>query len=160
MSRNSEIERSFASDRETWHAIATAPGWERRVVDALAESGFEPYLPELTQITIVKGRKVASRRLVIPSYVFVRLAIWRDNSWGKINRRDMEGVVGIVKNGALPVAIPDRQMDRLAKLEHTDADVDAILAWLAKSGQIVLISRRKQKRAVRIRQYLARMAAA
>jgi len=88
MSRNAEIERSFASDAETWHAIWVAPGQEVRVFRALHDLGFSPYLPRDRETVLRRGKKVDIERPLFPGYVFVRLAIWRDNSWEAIRPKD------------------------------------------------------------------------
>lgn len=144
MSRNAEIERSFASDAETWHAVWVHPGWERRVFDALMEAGFSPYLPEQTDVQIRRGRMIERRYALLKGYCFVRLAVWKSNAWGAIF--DIDGVGGILGYSSeekfLPSTIPDGQIDRL--IGGSD-DYDQIIAWLAKNGKI----KRKSQRAVR-----------
>jgi transcription antitermination factor NusG len=153
MSRNAEIERSF--EGENWHAISTAPGWERRVVDALHEAGFAPYLPQVSEIRILRGKKSIRQRPVMPSYVFVRMAT-ADDKWGCINRRDMEGVGALLRNHDRPSPIPQSQMDRVIACSD---DVERILDWLVKTGRVMRVSNRTKKREAAWRRHLAKRSA-
>lgn len=151
--QNQRIATAMTPQAETWHAVTVAPGWERRVADALYEAGFAPYLPQMTETVFRKGRPRTRTRPVIPSYVFVRLAAWT-NQWGLINRHDMEGVGAVVKNGDRPSPIPECQMDSVRS--HSD-DEERILAWLVKAGKLIRKSNKALRRENAHNRHLARL---
>ncbi len=146
----------MTGNTETWHAIATISGWERRVVDALRDKGFAPYLPQTTTTQVRRGRRRTSQKLVIPSYVFVPLELWTDG-WAAINRRDVEGVTGIVKSGDHPATITQVEMDRVHALGD---DEKRVLDWLIGRGKVVRLSNRQRKRQIKRQKWLARQGVA
>jgi transcription antitermination factor NusG len=129
---------------QTWHAIKTISGWERRVVDALVEKGFSPYLPQLTETTRTpRGRRRLRIVMIMPSYVFVPLEL-ATQAWAGINRRDVKGIgSGLIKSGDHPAHVTKAEMDRVLELGE---DRDRIVEWLRGAGKVRRISNKARRR--------------
>jgi transcriptional antiterminator RfaH len=81
----------------------------------LALAGYQTYAPRLRTVRVAHGRKLESRPLLFPSYVFVWIvAQWHAARWAP-------GVTRLVMAGdAVPARVPDGVIDELRAREGRD----------------------------------------
>jgi transcription antitermination factor NusG len=104
-----EIESDAASAiTPHWYAVYTAANQEKTVADRLRQRGIEQYLPLYKMVRRRTDRKVALQRPLFPGYLFVHIDPAERKSVLELPR-----VVRLVGNGAVPLAVPDAQIERL-----------------------------------------------
>jgi transcriptional antiterminator RfaH len=96
-----------------WFVVAVWGNSEKTAAKDIEDMGFGIFYPTETRQKLRRGRKVMSTDPVFPGYLFVHFDRERDE-WGAIN--DVDGVVGILKNGVFPSRIPDLVIDRLMNM--------------------------------------------
>ena len=89
-----------------WYAVRTLSRTEKKVVERLKEKGIEAYVPLRVEKKKWSDRIKTVETPLITCYVFVRVASGR-----MIDVLRTQGVVGYVREGSVPVVIPDRQMN-------------------------------------------------
>lgn len=96
------------TDEHHWYAVYTAPRAEKKVDERFTEVGIEHYLP------VRKVKRQWTDRVkeviipVVSGYIFVRIP---QKDFKKVT--DIYGALSFVREGGLPVAIPDIQMENL-----------------------------------------------
>jgi hypothetical protein len=95
----------------------------------LALAGYQTYAPRLRTVRVAHGRKLESRPLLFPSYVFVWIvAQWHAARWAP-------GVTRLVMAGdAVPARVPDGVIDELRAREGRDGGDLTSQALLLRAG--------------------------
>jgi transcriptional antiterminator NusG len=103
-----------------WYAVYTAPRAEKKVSERFTLEGIEHYLP------IQKVKRRWSDRVkevevpVINGYIFVHVP---DTDFTKVVH--VYGALQFVREGGIPAAIPDTQLDSLRfMVDHADEPVE------------------------------------
>lgn len=91
-----------------WFAIAVFNHW--KASDEIHELGFPLFCPMERKFKRFRGRKVPAEHPLFPGYLFASFNRNTDD-WGQIDHVD--GVMGILRNGPLPIQIPEAEIDRL-----------------------------------------------
>lgn len=91
-----------------WYALYTCANHEKKVAAELLVRNVEHFLPTYCSVRCWKDRRVNLDLPLFPGYVFVRLAL-RD----RLKVVQVPSAVRLVGFGALPVALPDPQMEIL-----------------------------------------------
>lgn len=87
-----------------WYLLQCKPRECQRAREHLERQGYEAFLPVLTREALRRGQPVAISEPLFPHYLFVRLSDVADN-WAPI--RSTRGAVGLVRFGAMPLAVPE-----------------------------------------------------
>src|SRR5262245_39203372 len=107
-SRNSEM------DRKQWYAIQLRPRAEKMVALHLQDKGYEEYLP------LYRSRRRWSDRIkeielpLFPGYIFCKFDVTQ-----RLPVLIIPGVVSIVGQGKLPLAIPDQEISAVQRIVNS-----------------------------------------
>ncbi len=103
-----------------WYGVHTYSGFENKVRLSLMERiknlGLEEYfgevlIPSETVVELKKGEKRTSLRKFFPGYILVQMQL-NDETWHAV--KETAKVTGFV-GGTNPTAIPDRDVDKIAR---------------------------------------------
>lgn len=93
---------------DNWYALYTAPRAEKKVFQRLSDSGYIVYLPLVTVLRQWADRKKKVVTPLIPSYVFVQIAL------GKLPEVLSEfGVVGVLREFGAPAIIKAFEIENI-----------------------------------------------
>jgi len=102
-----------------WYVVQTKPRQEYRALENLVNQGYECVLPEYQCERLRQRVRVLRNEPLFPRYLFIRLDTVSMN-WGPI--RSTYGVVGLVRFGGVPAAMPEglveAMMNRGAPQQH------------------------------------------
>ncbi len=119
-----------------WYAVRTLSRTEKKVVERLKEKGIEAYVPLKVEKRKWSDRIKTIETPLITCYVFVHMALDR-----RIDVLRTQGVVGYVKEGSVPVVIPDRQMnDFIRSVDNVPHSVEFTTSEL-KAGEPIIVTR-------------------
>src|SRR5262245_1151969 len=94
-----------------WAAARTQPQREAVAQHFLELAGYAVYLPRLREHRISRGRKIETRPVLFPGYLFVEIVVgWWQARW-------CPGTLGLVMNCGVPVRVPDGVLDDIRKRE-------------------------------------------
>lgn len=97
----------------SWYAVYTAPRAEKKIKERLDTEGIQNYLPLRKEYRQWSDRR---KKVVVPlisGYIFVYIL---RNSFSTV--LTLPGVVSFLKEGGKPIAIPEKQIERLHFVEH------------------------------------------
>jgi transcription antitermination factor NusG len=101
-----------------WTAAQLESGHVNYALHCLKQVGYDVYAPRLRTYRISHGRKIESRPLLFPSYVFVAITAlgqWWDARWAP-------GVIRLIMAGdAAPARVPDGIITQLRSHERDGA---------------------------------------
>lgn len=100
-----------AAAKELWYALYTRGRHEKRVDALLEEREFEAYLPLVPRVRQWHDRRKTVHFPLFPSYLFVRASL---PDLSEVLR--VPGVVDVVRFGARPIPIPDREIANVRRL--------------------------------------------
>ncbi len=99
--------------RRHWYACFTRARHEKRVRTALAQRGFEAYLPLYPRKRQWKDRKKVVDWPLFPSYVFLRMTL------RELHRvLATPGVSTVVRTGEYPTPIPEAELENVRRFVH------------------------------------------
>lgn len=110
-----------------WYGVHTYSGFENRVRLSLQERiknhGLEDLfgdilIPSETVVELKKGEKKTSQRKFFPGYILVNMVL-NDETWHIV--KETSKVTGFV-GGNNPVAIPDKEVDKIARRMEEGAE--------------------------------------
>ena len=113
-----------------WYAVYTRSRYEKRTHQLLhgnqklQGSGMEVYLPLVKKWRIWSDRKKQVEMPLLPSYLFVRTNPENPHTYFDI--LNTPGVVRFITFEGKPVAIPDRQIETLQRLNDQGIDMDCL----------------------------------
>ncbi len=120
----------------SWYAVRTFSRAEKQVVERLRGKGVEAYVPLRVEKRKWSDRIKVVETPLITCYVFVRVASGR-----MIDVLRTQGVVGYVREGSVPVVIPDRQMnDFIRSVDSVPHSVDFTTSKI-KVGEPIIVTR-------------------
>jgi len=90
----------------------------RRAKAGVEDLGYRVFCPMQRTFKRVRGRKVPADSPLFPGYFFTMFDRERDG-WGEIDHID--GVLGILRNGTMPIGIPPADIERLRLAESIGA---------------------------------------
>lgn len=96
-----------------WSVLVTQPRSEKTVVEHLSRQGFGHYLPLLSQMRVVKGKKVTELVPLFPRYVFVRI---EQDRWYSL--KGTRGVSKLLTVDSQPQRISDAVIAQLKANEE------------------------------------------
>lgn len=106
---------SESSDR--WYAIQTRTQHERVVAEAIADKGYEEFLPLFRRRKRVAGTIREVEEPMFPGYVFGRFDVTR-----RLPILVTPGVRGIVGSGKVPIAVDDGEIEALRVVGRSGAE--------------------------------------
>ena len=107
------VPASFPLGR-AWFVVYVMSRKEIEIKREIAALGFDVFYPVMSRVKIRRGRRIIINDPLLPGYLFAHFDREKDD-WGKIE--DINGVLGILKNGLLPCRIPDLAITRLRQAE-------------------------------------------
>ena len=110
-----------------WYAVHTKPRQERTALLHLERQGFTCYLPLIRERRRIRRQTQWISSAFFPRYLFAHLDLARQNT---APIRSTQGVVGLVRFGLEPAALPDGFVDRLRQ-ECGDAGATHVVEWQA-----------------------------
>lgn len=110
-----------------WYAVHTRPRQERTALLHLERQGFTCYLPLIRERRRIRRQTQWLSSALFPRYLFAHLDLARQNT---APIRSTQGVVGLVRFGLEPAALPDGFVDRLRQ-ECGDAGATHVMEWQA-----------------------------
>ncbi len=119
-----------------WYAVYTKPNGESIAEENLERQGYLVYLPRLKQARRRRGRWVGVVEPLFPRYLFVRLAMERDNI---APIRSTKGVTGLVRFGREPAPVPDGFVESLQAAADEESGCQVIDCTLFKKGDEIRI---------------------
>lgn len=99
------MNRLSGVDTAQWFAVRTKSNRETAVTDALAGKGYEVWCP---RFTAVRRYTIPSNKPVFPGYLFCRF-----NVLDRLPVLTVPGVVNVVSNGRVPLAIDETEIASL-----------------------------------------------
>lgn len=93
-----------------WFVAAVEPRREQTAREEIERLGYCVFCPTESRIKVRNGRKVEITDPLFRGYLFVHFDRERD-AWGLITAA--RGVLDILRNGLLPLQVPDREMQKL-----------------------------------------------
>jgi transcriptional antiterminator RfaH len=94
-----------------WAAARAQPQREALAQHFLELNGYAVYLPRLREHRVSRGRKIETRPVLFPGYLFVEIVVgWWQARW-------CPGTLGLVMNCGVPVRVPDGIIDEIRKRE-------------------------------------------
>ena len=101
---------------ERWHVVYTAIAAESRACESISALGFQVFCPFEKRIRRLPGRKpYRFETAYFPRYAFTRFDIDQD-TWPAI--LGAKGVLGLLRNNGVPMAVNDRAIDALKVAER------------------------------------------
>ncbi len=118
----------------SWYAVYTTSRAEKKVKQRLDEIGIQNYLPLRTEIRLWSDRKKKVTLPLITGYIFVNIT--HDDFLRVLN---VPGVVTFLKEKAVPVPIPDNQIQRLRLMvEHAIDDVEFVMSTIKVGDKVII----------------------
>lgn len=117
-----------------WYAVHTKPRQEHTALTHLERQGFTCYLPLICERRQVRRQTQWVSSAFFPRYLFARLDLARQNT---APIRSTQGVVGLVRFGLEPAALPDGFVDRL-RLECGAGGMTQVVEW--QTGQALEVT--------------------
>lgn len=118
----------------SWYAVYTKPRHERKVNAHLSREGITTFLPEIERWSRRKDRKTRVSYPIFPGYLFINTEL---NGGSRLKVIKTRGVVRILGNKGIPIAIPENQIEAIQKIVVTKNDISSY-PYL-KIGQIVRV---------------------
>ncbi len=112
------------SSKLRWYAIYTRSRYEKRVHAMLLDAGVETYLPLVKRWRIWSDRKRQVDMPLLPSYLFVRTFPEKPAIYFDV--LNMPGVVRFITFEGKPVAVPDKQIATLQRLNSEGIDMECM----------------------------------
>ena len=109
------------SEGKRWYAIYTRSRYEKQVHRLLTGNGTEAYLPLVKSWRIWSDRRKQVELPLLPSYLFVHTNPENPHTYFDI--LNTPGVVRFITFEGKAVAIPDRQIDALKRLNEYGIDM-------------------------------------
>ncbi len=116
--------KNIVGSRLRWYALYTRSRYEKRVHALFQESGIETYLPLLKTWRVWSDRKKLIEMPLLPSYIFVRADTSNYHTY--YNILNTPGVVRFITFEGVAVAIPDRQIAVLQRLNNEGVDMECM----------------------------------
>ena len=118
----------------SWYAVYTTSRSEKKVKARLDEAKVDNYLPLRTEYRMWSDRRKKVSFPLIPGYIFVHIPI-QDT----LKVLNIPGIVTFLKEKAVPVPIPDKQIDRLRLMvEHAFDEVEFTTSPVAVGDTILV----------------------
>ncbi|WP_157089403.1 transcription termination/antitermination protein NusG [Oceanibaculum pacificum] len=104
-----------------WYVVHAYSGFEKKVAQSIREQALQKGLDHLVENVLVpteevvemrRGQKVNAERKFFPGYVLVRMEL-TDETWHLV--RNTPKVSGFLGGGGKPVAITDKEADRILR---------------------------------------------
>lgn len=124
------VNRGKSRRLSLWYVVATKPRQERVAKENLERQGFTTYLPTMTQNKRRRGAWVHVTEPLFPSYLFVLLAMGKDDP---APIRSTTGCIGLVRFGAALTPLPAAFIENLEALARVNTQSQALF----KSGDKV-----------------------
>ena len=106
--------QNISADGKSWYAVQCYSRCEIKVKEEVEELEFPCFCPMGSRTKIIRQRRVIVHDPIFTGYVFVAFDRERDY-WGQI--KAVDGVIDILSNGHLPVAVPKDLIDRLMRAQ-------------------------------------------
>jgi len=120
-----------------WYAVYTKPRLEAVAEENLDRQGFEVYFPRCRQARLRRGKWTGQIEPLFPRYLFVRVSPGTDNV---APVRSTKGVVGFVRFGGEPKAVPDALIDALRANEERGSGFHATGALFSKGDNVRMLT--------------------
>jgi transcriptional antiterminator RfaH len=103
-----------------WFVVHTHPNSETKAAAHLIRQNFDIYLPRYLKVRSHARKRELVRAPFFPRYLFINLDIERDR-WRAV--RSTFGISDIVRNGEMPVPVPDSIISDLRAREDGNGNV-------------------------------------
>ena len=117
-----------------WYAVYTRPRHERKVNAHLSQEGITTFLPEIERWGSRRDRRKRIWYPIFPGYLFINAELSGESRLKVIKTR---GVVRILGNKGVPVAIPENQIEAIQRIVDNRKEISPY-PYL-KKGQIVRV---------------------
>jgi transcription antitermination factor NusG len=112
--RAHKFEAEVAPTPGRWHVLVTQPNRETTAAAHLIGRGFGTYLPEITKVAIVRGRKRTCRQALFPGYLFV--FVWGiEAQWRRIAA--CTGITRLLLKDDKPAVVADEIIGEIQATE-------------------------------------------
>ena len=115
---------TLAEKDKRWYAVYTRSRFEKRAHEMLSKHGVESYLPLVRRWRIWSDRKKQVDMPLLPSYLFVHTRPEDPRAYFDI--LNTPGIVRFITFEGKAVAIPDRQIDALKRLNSEGIDMECM----------------------------------
>lgn len=106
------------NEEKKWFVVYTKSRCEKKVVENLTKAGIENYLPLRKEIVQWSDRKKEVEKIIIPSYVFVKI---QENEHRDV--RMINGVVNFVYWQKKPAIVREKEMEDLMDFINSNQQV-------------------------------------
>ena len=121
-----------ATDR--WYAVCCKPRQEAIAELNLLRQGYRVYLPRIRMRLRRRGHWIDAIEVLFPRYIFIRLDPLLHST---ASVRSTRGVVGLVRFGVQPAAVPDEVMDALLQREDAGSGLHQDRRPLFSTGEMI-----------------------
>lgn len=104
-----------------WHVLTVESGRELKTAERLADRDCDAEVPIVRSIAVTRGRKISSRRALLPGYVFLRPP---RTSWRRV--LSTPGVIDVLRWGDRPAVVPEISMHALRIVAAVEGGIYAI----------------------------------
>ena len=119
---------------ERWYAVSCKLRQEAVAEENLLRQGFRAYLPRVRMRQRRRTRWIDAVEVLFPRYIFIRIDPLRHST---ATIRSTRGVVGLVRFGGQPAAVPDAVMDALRERENAASGLHEDQRPLFNAGEAV-----------------------
>jgi transcriptional antiterminator NusG len=118
----------------SWYAVYTKPRHERKVNAHLIQEGMTTFLPEMERWSRRKDRKKKVSYPIFPGYLFINMEL---NGSSRLKVIKTKGVVRILGNKGIPIAIPENQIEAIQRIVDNNKEISPYPYM--KTGQMVRV---------------------
>ncbi|MBP6455114.1 MAG: UpxY family transcription antiterminator [Chitinophagaceae bacterium] len=122
------------NEEKKWFVVYTKSRCEKKVVENLTKAGIENYLPLRKEIVQWSDRKKVVEKIIIPSYVFVKI---KENEYRDV--RMINGVVNFVYWNKKPAILKSNEIRNLKLFIENEGKL-IIENYNTYLGNIVIIN--------------------
>lgn len=116
-----------------WTVVTTKPMAHKKATDNLSRQGFEFYAPKFEEVSIRRGSRFVSDKLLFPGYIFIFVV----DRWRSL--LGTFGISSVLLSGENPARVPTQWIEDLKKSE-SERGVVVLSRGRFKKGQQVTVS--------------------
>ncbi len=121
------------NEEKNWYVVYTKSRWEKKVAENLTRAEIENYLPLRKEKVQWSDRKKEVEKIIIPSYVFVKI-----NEQEQTSVRMINGVVNFVYWLKKPAIVKNNEVEKLKQFLENEGII-SIEKLEAKIGNVIEI---------------------
>jgi transcription antitermination factor NusG len=113
-----------------WYAASTCANHEKRVAQQLRMRSIPYFLPVYESVRKWKDRRKRLELVLFPGYIFIRIPIQE-----RLRVLELASVVRLVGFGALPCALPDKEIEALQSVPSCRLQIEKY-CWPAVGSRV------------------------